>query len=172
MDAAFESSRVRTRGVLYVHATKRALCSHIEWAISDVLGSRLSLNWELQPVSPGSVRAELTWIGPAGTGARLASAMRPFTQSIFEVVEEPSPSHEGQRFSSTPTLGLFRAQINEAGDILLHENRVRQAIDTALASGEPVEDEIALILGQPWDDELEPFRRGGDGAVRYLHQVV
>jgi hypothetical protein len=33
-------------------------------------------------------------------------------------------------------------------------------------------DEIDLLLGQPWDDELEPFRHAGDGApVRWLHQV-
>ena len=29
---------------------------------------------------------------------------------------------------------------------------------------------LALLLGQPWDDELEPFRRAGDGApVRWLN---
>ena len=33
-----------------------------------------------------------------------------------------------------------------------------------------LEDEIARLLGQPWDDELEPFRCAGDGApVRWLH---
>ncbi len=34
-------------------------------------------------------------------------------------------------------------------------------------------DEIQLLLGKPWDDELEPFRYAGEGApVRWLHQVV
>jgi hypothetical protein len=33
-----------------------------------------------------------------------------------------------------------------------------------------LEDEIERLLGQPWDDELEPFRCAGDGApVRWLH---
>jgi len=33
-----------------------------------------------------------------------------------------------------------------------------------------LEDEITRLLGQPWDDELEPFRCAGDGApVRWLH---
>jgi hypothetical protein len=33
-----------------------------------------------------------------------------------------------------------------------------------------LEDELARLLGQPWDDELEPFRCAGDGApVRWLH---
>jgi hypothetical protein len=36
-----------------------------------------------------------------------------------------------------------------------------------------LEDEIELLLGRPWDDELEPFRYAGEGApVRWLHQVV
>jgi hypothetical protein len=30
-----------------------------------------------------------------------------------------------------------------------------------------------MLLGQAWDDELEPFRHAGDGApVRWLHEVV
>jgi hypothetical protein len=33
-----------------------------------------------------------------------------------------------------------------------------------------LEEELARLLGQPWDDELEPFRCAGDGApVRWLH---
>lgn len=36
--------------------------------------------------------------------------------------------------------------------------------------GGSLEAELALLLGQPWDDELEPFRRAAAGApVRWLH---
>jgi hypothetical protein len=38
------------------------------------------------------------------------------------------------------------------------------------ALGGSLEAELALLLGQPWDDELEPFRRAAAGApVRWLH---
>jgi hypothetical protein len=38
------------------------------------------------------------------------------------------------------------------------------------ALGGSLETELALLLGQPWDDELEPFRRAAEGApVRWLH---
>jgi Protein of unknown function (DUF3145) len=38
------------------------------------------------------------------------------------------------------------------------------------ALGGSLEVELALLLGQPWDDELEPFRMAGAGApVRWLH---
>ena len=33
-----------TRGVLFVHSSSRALCPHVEWAVSDVLGTRVSLD--------------------------------------------------------------------------------------------------------------------------------
>jgi hypothetical protein len=33
-----------------------------------------------------------------------------------------------------------------------------------------LEAELSLLLGEPWDAELEPFRRAGDGApVRWLN---
>ena len=38
------------------------------------------------------------------------------------------------------------------------------------ALGGSLEAELALLLGQPWDDELEPLRRAAEGApVRWLH---
>ncbi|HUC25435.1 MAG TPA: DUF3145 family protein [Streptosporangiaceae bacterium] len=38
------------------------------------------------------------------------------------------------------------------------------------ALGGSLEAELSLLLGEPWDAELEPFRRAGDGApVRWLH---
>jgi len=38
------------------------------------------------------------------------------------------------------------------------------------ALGGSLEAELALLIGQPWDDELEPFRRAGAGApVRWLN---
>ena len=56
----------------------------------------------------------------------------------------------------------------------MREDRLRSAL--ARASSDPgvtVEEEIAGLLGAPWDEELEPFRYAGDGApVRWLHQVV
>ena len=38
------------------------------------------------------------------------------------------------------------------------------------ALGGSLEAELALLIGQPWDDELEPFRHAAAGApVRWLH---
>ncbi len=162
----------QTRGVLFIHSSGRAYCSHVEWALTGILGERVSLEWTPQPVLRGAVRAELSWAGPCGTAASVASALRAFPDLRFEVTEEPTGRSEGERIAVTPTLGVFRAMIGLHGDLLLTEDRIRQAVVRAAAIGEPVEDELALLLGEPWDEELEPFRVAGDGApVRWLHRV-
>jgi hypothetical protein len=55
------------------------------------------------------------------------------------------------------------------------ENRLR-AVRTLAASPAPgrpatsLEVELGRLLGQAWDDELEPFRYAAEGApVRWLH---
>ena len=163
-----------TRGVVYVHSAPPALCPHVEWAVGGVLGVRVTLDWTPQPAAPGTVRAELSWQADAGTGARLASALRDWMHLRFEVTEEPSAGAEGERWSSTPTLGLFHATTGVHGDILVREERLRAAL--ARAGSDPATDvlaEMQALLGKSWDDELETFRYAGDGApVRWLHQVV
>ncbi|MDX6231352.1 MAG: hypothetical protein QOH68_303, partial [Nocardioidaceae bacterium] len=104
----------------------------------------------------------------------------------FEVTEEPSAGAEGERYSSTPTLGLFHATTGVHGDIMVREDRLRAALaraatetplggatDGVIDPATRVMQEMQALLGKAWDDELEPFRYAGDGApVRWLHQVV
>lgn len=163
-----------TRGVVYIHAAPPALCPHVEWAVGSVLGMPVTLGWTPQPAQPGTYRAELSWQAEPGTAASLASALRDWLHLRFEITEEPSVGAEGERYSSTPTLGLFHATTGVHGDIMVREDRLRAAL--ARAASDPatsVEDEMDGLLGRAWDDELEPFRYAGDGApVRWLHQVV
>ena len=91
----------------------------------------------------------------------------------FEVTEEPSPGCDGERFSFTPDLGLWRATTGVHGDVLVGEDRLRAAVERAAAGASALEDEVRGLLGAAWDEELEPFRHAGEGAaVRWLHQVV
>jgi hypothetical protein len=164
---------VPTRGVVYIHSTPSALCPHVEWALAGVLGMRVTLDWTPQPAEPGLWRAELSWQGEAGISAQLASALRGWVQLRYEVTEEPSPGHEGARYSYTPALGLFHAITGVHGDLMVPEDRLRAAMLAAASSGASFEEALGKLLGQPWDDELETFRWAGEGApVRWLHQVV
>ncbi|GHH93833.1 hypothetical protein GCM10017779_42900 [Streptomyces capillispiralis] len=156
-----------------MHSAPRALCPHVEWAIAGVLGTRVSLDWIRQPAAPGTWRSEFSWQGQAGTASKLASALRGWQMLRFEVTSEPCPSHEGERYSCTPDLGIFHAVTGIHGDILIPEDRLRAALTRSRTGETDLEVEIAKLLGKPWDDELEPFRYAGEGApVRWLHQVV
>ncbi|MGQ0576611.1 MAG: DUF3145 domain-containing protein [Pseudonocardia sp.] len=159
-----------TRGVVFVHSSPTAVCPHVEWAISGVLGTRVSLEWTPQPASPGQLRAECSWTGPAGSGGALTAALRAWSMLRFEVTEEPSHGVDGERFCFTPQLGLWRGRTSANGDIVVGEDQLR----TLLAGVPPLQvpGRVREMLGSAWDEALEQFRIAGDGApVTWLHQV-
>ncbi|MEY4169539.1 MAG: hypothetical protein RLZ94_612 [Actinomycetota bacterium] len=163
----------RARGVVFLHAVPRALCPHVEWALSAIVDTEIRLDWQPQPVSPPLLRAELPWAGRPGLGSRFMSALKGFPDLVAEVTEDPSPGREGERYALTPTLGLHRAIIGVHGDILVSEDRLRAAVAGAEATGAQLKDGIAYLLGTAWDAELEPYRAAGeDTPVRVLHHVV
>ena len=160
-----------TRGVVYVHSSPSAVSPHVEWALSGVLDARVVLDWSAQDAAPGLVRAECTWAGPAGTGARLAHALRAWPMLRFEVTEDPGPGTDGDRFSHVPGLGLWHGRTSANGDIVVSENEVRAAL-AAGASREALRTRLDDLIGTRWDDALEQFRMAGDGASPgLLHRV-
>ncbi len=168
------TSNTAARGVVMVHAVPRAVVPHVVWALRDVLARHApDLDFHPQPVAPGSLRAVANWRGPAGSAARIASALRRMPDTLFEVTEDFGVDREGERYAFTPTLGLFRATIGVHGDIYLHEDRVRAAIAGAHEHGVDLADGLAHLLGEAWDVELEPYRVAtADTPIRVLHHVV
>jgi hypothetical protein len=152
--------RVMTCGVVFIHATSSALCPHIVWALESVLGESVALDWTRQPLGPKMLRAEVV------------SALRGWDNLRFEVTEEPSPGSDGSRWSHTPSLGIHHAWTSASGDAVINEDRLRAAISASHGDPARLTRELDRLLGRDWDDELEPFRRAGDGAnVRWLHMV-
>jgi len=147
----------------------------------------VDLPWVNQAAAPGMVRAELAWQANPGAAGAITSALAGWGRLRFEATEEASPGCDAVRYSYTPDLGVFSAVTGANGDILIPESRLRAVVTVAAATDlvaharpgstgsrpDPpgsLEEEIARLLGQPWDDELEPFRCAGDGApVRWLH---
>jgi Protein of unknown function (DUF3145) len=170
---ASTTTRVQTRGVLYVHSAPSALCPHIEWAVGGVLGVASNMHWTPQPAQANCYRAELSWVGESGSAAAIASALRGWNHLRFEVTEEPTSATEGSRYSYTPDLGVFHAVTGIHGDIMIPEDRLKASVVKATLGDTTLVAEIDKLLGKPWDDELETFRHAGEGApVRWLHQVV
>ncbi|MGH3251761.1 MAG: DUF3145 domain-containing protein [Trebonia sp.] len=157
-------------GVLQVHSAPPALCPHIEWAMAGIVGTAVSMPWVSQAAAPGSLRAELTWKGRAGTAGAITSALAGWNRLRFEITEEASTGCDAMRYCYTPNLGLFAATTSANGDILVPENKLRAALALGTNGAATLEQELEKVLGTAWDNELEPFRRAGDGApVRWLN---
>jgi hypothetical protein len=132
----------------------------------------VNFTWEAQPVLKGAQRTEFFWEGPQGTGAAIASALRGWEHLRFEVTEDAGLGSDGGRWMHTPDLGIFFAQTDTAGNMVVPEDRVRYAMEIAGANARELHRELRLALGQAWDDELEPFRHASDEtSVVWLHKV-
>jgi hypothetical protein len=100
----------------------------------------------------------------------ITSALAGWNRLRFEVTEEASPGCDAVRHCYTPNLGLFSATTSANGDILIPENKLRAAIALGANGAALLDKELEKLLGTAWDNELEPFRRAGDGApVRWLN---
>ena len=164
--------RVMTCGVVFIHSAPAALCPHIAWALESVLGEPVALEWARQPRGPKLLRTEISWAGEAGTGGKMASALRGWDNLRYEVTEEPSPGNDGSRWSHTPSLGIHHTWTSAGGDAMVNEDRLRAAIAVSKGDSRILCQELDLLLGVAWDAELEAFRYAGEGAsVRWLHKV-
>lgn len=158
-------------GVIFIHSCPPALCPHVEWAVASELGTRVSLTWTAQPAEDGMLRAESAWHGRSGTAGKIAAALKSWKLLRYEVTENASAGNDGERYSVTPDLGIYRTMIAINGDIVVGEDRLRTLLATA--QGPQLAHGIDALLGSAWDDELEPYREAGEGApVTWLHQVV
>lgn len=172
MSSNGKSGAPGAHGTLFIHSVPAALCPHVEWGIGEVLGEPIHFNWRTQSALPGSFKSELTWDGPAGTGAKMAATLRGWEYLRFEVVEEPSPGVDGSRYQGTPSLGVHHSIVGIHGDIYIHEDRLRAALEKGLRIGGSVADELDAILGVAWDRELEIFRAASDDAsIRWMTET-
>ena len=114
-----------TRGVVYVHSCPPAVVPHVEWAVSGVLGTRVSLSWTAQPAAPGQLRAECAYTGRPGTASKIAAALRSWSMVRFEVAEDPSDGYDGERISYVPGRGVYRTSTGANGDVVVGEQQLR-----------------------------------------------
>lgn len=89
----------------------------------------------------------------------------------FEIEEDASPGADGERICYLPGRGLWRAALSASGDVVLGESQLA-ALAAQSSCLEDLQTRLSTALGAPYDAELEPYRRAGDGsAVTWLHQV-
>ena len=120
--------------------------------------------------APRALCPHIEWAGAEVLGSRihLDWTEQPAAPGMMRA---ETSGNDGGRWSHTPDLGIFHAQTDVHGNVVVPEDRIRAAL---LHAEEPaaMRRQLDLALGQAWDDELEPFRYAGAGApVRWLHRV-
>ncbi|CAB4843361.1 unannotated protein [freshwater metagenome] len=144
-----------SKGYLVIHSAPAALTKHVEWAIQNLLGKAIVINWEPQPLVAGTHKTTVEWRDRLGAGAELASALRGWHYLRFEIREESVTENVLYRF--TPELGIHRALIDGAGSVLVTEHQLLGAMDH---DEDSLRQALANAMGTAWDLELEQFRRG------------
>lgn len=147
--------RVSNNGSLIIHSAPSALRTHIDWAIRDILGKGVLINWRPQPVFVGTYRTEISWRDLVGSGAKLCSALASWHYLRFEIFEGQADS--GELFRFTPELGILRNQTDGVGNILLTELQINGLLSNSFEEDE-LREAINKILGKPWEEVLEPLR--------------
>jgi len=153
-----------SKGLVFIHQAPSALLSHIEWTISGVCGAPITISWQALPAPMNGYRSLVSWEGPQGSGAVLATSFMNLKQLIFEVTQQDSLDISGYRWCYTPTLGMFSSATDEAGNILVSENQLRYIVDSCGSNGLKLQAELRKVLGQAFDDELESYRELSDGS--------
>lgn len=141
-------------GLVVIHSAPTALRQHIEWGLNSLLGAPQNIFWREQPLASGTVRTSLEFRAPAGTAAKIATALKNWHYLRFEVSE--IGIHGGEIFRCTPELGIHRASVDQVGNILVSENVIRKALGHF--DDEEIRMNLETALGSEWDQALEIYR--------------
>ena len=121
----------------------------------------------------------ISWTGPVGTAARIASVLQGWRKLRFEVTEEPTATSEGERYSGTPVLGVHRSALEASGlaaSDIIHVN----AHATSTPQGDGAEAlAIRAALGSATDGiavsgtkSMTGHLLGGAGAVESVAAIL
>lgn len=159
-------------GLAVVHFALPVLAKQVQWTVARTLDCQVFLDWTPQAAIVGGLRTEFSWVGTAGDGARLTSALAGWQSLYFEVTQDPSANHSGSRWCYTPTLGISHSTIDEFGNSVLGEDQVRAAMSRCGSNASALVAELKNLLAEPWDQQLEPLRSANaDSRVIWLHRA-
>jgi hypothetical protein len=153
-----------SEGTVFIYRAPAHLLSHIEWTLAGISGQPAVIRWVANDEPKTTFRSAVAFFGPLDAYATLASAFMNLKQLTFEVLMHPAAGRSGSRWSFTPELGMFHCATDEAGNIVVGENRIRLAMEVAGSNALKLQAELRKILGQAFDDELEPLRELVGGA--------
>ena len=175
--------------VVSIHAVPRSLLSRLDWAVSSVLGAEAvfgaqpNFSWlplaghtlhslegpnSREPMYSATLEFKTTPKKASQTASQMASEIARWQSIWFEVSVPHTAVDLGQRYAFTPLLGMFHAQLDAAGNQVFGENQIAAAMQDN--TGE-LRAKLNLMLGLPWDAQLEPLRKATLEA-QYLAELA
>jgi hypothetical protein len=147
---------------LVVHACPRQLTAQLPALLKPISGTPC---WSKQDLLDDHLGSEFKLSLSEEQLEELASEIYALGGVYFELNQ--SQGKRGLLFMGVPGLGVFRGELNEAGSVLLSEDRITQMLNTSAGNQREFLRLLRVSLGQSWDDIIEPFR-----AARFSDNVV
>ncbi len=150
---------------LVIHACPESSIARVD----DLLGT--SLTWSEQSLLKGTFTTQtsssLTWL----QAEELISNLHGLYGLYLDLIQ--TGQERGVLFMIVPGFGIYRAETNLAGEILLSEDRIWAIVQESSGNQRELQRLFRLALGQNWDDLLEPFRAQRiDSNVVLLNKAV
>ncbi len=130
-----------------------------------------SAKWTKQDLLADTFTVEFNLNVETLVADQIISALTRVSGLHFEAMQ--NLGNFGQLFMFVPGLGMYRADTNGAGEILVSEDRIRNVMEQSTGNSREMQRLIRLLLGQAWDDVLEPFRaQRYNQNIALLHKAV
>ena len=100
------------RGEMKIYSCPKSICTHVDWALSDIFQNKIELDWKPQQIAPGAYSANLNWHGPIGLSSRVVSILSKWPKLRLEVFQDSNGKISGERYAVTPNwvlLSILRA---------------------------------------------------------------
>lgn len=152
-----------SRGLIPTTVVVFACPAQLTIAVEDTCKAKF--NWKEQGLLPGTLQAEMNLKLSVDQAEELVSELASFRMLYAEVLQ--FGKELGTTFMIAPGLGIFRAETNAAGQLMLSEDRVSDIVVSSAGNYKELQRLLRIALGQAWDDLLEPFR-----AARYADNIV
>jgi hypothetical protein len=163
---------VEVKGELKLYSCPKYLCQQVEWAVYEIIKTKFELKWTIQNIAPSTLSTNLVWKGPMSLGPKIVSVLSKWPKIRLEIIQENTEKNFAERYCLSPNLGIFRAEMNSLGETVINESRLKAALQRSRMEEEPFEVELAFLLGTPWDEDLEPFRKSHQNtSVKWISKT-
>ena len=142
--------RTKVDTTLVIHACPEGSIPLVEGILKQ------KLNWLEQELLKGTSRSQIQLKLTELETDELMSELHGVPGLHLDLIQ--TGKEHGVIFMLCPGFGIYRAETNLAGEILLSEDRIWGIVQASNGNQRELQRLLRLALGQNWDDLLEPFR--------------